>query len=150
MKYCAKNIVFCILLSFLLIFSASAATLSEMEENGEVSDGGISYGDARDGVISDVSDRNENPLPDIDIGGSQRGGSRMGGSQRGGSDSLMGRTGSGDTAGDSQNSSGAQQGAAQNTGDTASEGGMSMGIIIAILVVVAVIVLIFIFLPKRK
>ena len=43
----------------LLMLSAAAATLDEMYENGVVSDGNVRFGDARDGVVSDVS----GPMP---------------------------------------------------------------------------------------
>ena len=40
----------------LLMLSAAAATWDEMYENGVVSDGDVRFGDARDGVVSDVSE----------------------------------------------------------------------------------------------
>ena len=43
----------------LLMLSAAAATLDEMYENGVVADGNVRFGDARDGVVSDVS----GPMP---------------------------------------------------------------------------------------
>ena len=44
-----------LVIAFVLVLNICAATVSEMIENGEISDGPIVFGDERDGVVSDVS-----------------------------------------------------------------------------------------------
>ena len=139
MKYYSRKIIICALLLFIFVLSTSAATLSEMRENGEVSDGGITYGDERDGIVSDVSDNRKDMTPRASKNKSGSGGSVLGDI---GNDISRGI---GDMGRDIDRGIGDM---ARSAGDTGS--GVSVGLIIAILVVIAVLVIIFIMLPKRK
>lgn len=150
--YTVKKVLLCTLLAVLMLCSVSAATWDEMRENGAVSDDGIRLGDARDGIVSDVSEHNgDGILGDIITDASDAIGGIMGegdGGMHNGTDNLPGSHAPSTTV---PRTTAPQTTANQgiSNGDTAS-GGMSMGIIIAILVVVAVIVVIFMLLPKRK
>lgn len=145
MKYYSRKIIICALLLSIFMLGISAATLGEMRENGEVSDGGISYGDERDGIVSDVSDNHSSMLPNSngkDNSGrsTSNGGSVLGDIgrdvSRGVGDMVRGATDNGN--------------AGTDNGNATTGGGISAGLIIAILVVVAVLVIIFIMLPKRR
>lgn len=140
----------------LLMLSAAAATLDEMYENGVVSDGNVRFGDARDGVVSDVSE----PMPGeahrirngfdsaMSDGGNDNATGSVTGDDFGLNDDniLMGRSGaeSGSAA-----SGTAAAGNADSTG-TGSNTGMVWGIILAILVIIAVVVLVMLFMPKKR
>ncbi len=50
-----KAAVLCLAIMLIMTLYAGAITPRDMIENGEVSDGSVVYGDARDGVVSDVS-----------------------------------------------------------------------------------------------
>ena len=147
--YTFRKILAVALFALLLLCGISAATWDEMKENGAVSDGGIRLGDARDGIVSDVSDKGDNGV----IGDIVTDASDMLGGDMGGTGTAPAKTtGRGDnTPGDIPQTSGmnGSSGSGAATGGTES-GGMSMGIIIAILVVIAVIVIIFLLLPKRR
>ena len=151
MKYYSRKIIICALLLFIFLLSTSAATLNEMRENGEVSDGGITYGDERDGIVSDVSDNRKDMTPNTSKSKSGAGGSLLGdiGNDLSRGIGDMGRDidrGINDMA-RSAGDSGAN-GSVDANNNTGS--GISVGLIIAILVVIAVLVIIFIMLPKRK
>jgi len=151
MKYCIKKTIICTLLALTFVFSISAASWSEMRENGEVSDGGITYGDPRDGIVSDVSDDSEGLIPEISSAiddGLGIGSSDMTNDMT--DDPLMGGMGESSAPETSRATSEATSDTTANTGGNDEDGGMSAGLIIAILVVVAVIVIIFILLPKRR
>ncbi len=138
-----KRILLCVLLCTLFLLSTSAATWEEMQENGAVSDGGIRLGDARDGIVSDVSDPNEDSiLGDIITDASDALGDLVGGGS-----SAPETTGSMAPEPSTERTTVPTTGAATDAGEG---GGMTMGVIIAILVVIAVIVVIFLLLPKRK
>ena len=131
----------------LLMLSAAAAALDEMYENGVVSDGNVRFGDARDGVVSDVS----GPMPGeahrirngFDSAMSDGGNDNATGSVTG-DDILMGRNGAESGSAASSTASGSNaDGAGSNTG-------MVWGIILAILVIIAVVVLVMLFMPKKR
>lgn len=152
MKYYSRKIIVCTLLVFALVLGASAATLREMQENGAVSDGGISYGDARDGIVSDVSDKGESILPDLNGTNDMHGGSSAVSpdvSHNTSDGSMLDGIGAAESTRDTSSAA-----SSTTAGDTQGNGnsgrGMSAGLIIAILVVVAVVVIIFILLPKKR
>lgn len=133
MKRQIKTISVFLVLAFALAMfvTVSAATPREMIENGEVSDGDIRYGDARDGIVSDVSE----------------GGEIVPGEGTGLISEIENITDAPDTsrtAESSENTSGTTNGADDE------EGGIGMGIIIAVLVIIAVVIIIFLLLPKRR
>lgn len=150
MKYYITKIIICTLLILTLAFSAAAATWSEMQENGEVSDGGIRYGDPRDGIVSDVTNDSEGLIPEISSAiddGLGMDGSGMGPD----TSSDMGIGGMDESKPEtSRATSDTTPNTSSTTGDSDKDGGMSAGLVIAILVVVAVIVIILIMLMKRK
>lgn len=138
----------------LLMLSAAAATLDEMYENGVVSDGNVRFGDARDGVVSDVS----GPMPGeahrirngfgsaMSDGGNDNATGSVTGDDFGLNDDniLMGRNGAESGSAASSTASGSNaDGAGSNTG-------MVWGIILAILVIIAVVVLVMLFMPKKR
>ena len=137
----------------LLMLSAAAATWDEMYENGVVSDGDVRFGDARDGVVSDVSE----PMPG-DAHRIRNGyGTQM---SDGGNDNATGSV-TGDDFGLNDDNImpgriGAESGSAASSTemtDTAASGsnaGMVFGIILAILVIIAVVVLVMLFMPKKR
>ncbi len=156
MKYYSRKIIICALLLSIFMLGISAATLGEMRENGEVSDGGISYGDERDGIVSDVSDNHSSMLPNSNGKDNSGKGTSNGGSVLGDIGSDVSR-GVGDIGRDVSRGVGDMvRGATDNgnagtdNGNATTGGGISAGLIIAILVVVAVLVIIFIMLPKRR
>ena len=136
----------------LLLLSAAAATLDEMYENGVVSDGDVRFGDARDGVVSDVSE----PMPGeahrirngfdgtMSDGGNDNATGSVTGDDFGLNDDniLMGRSGA--------ESGSAASSAAADTAGTGSNTGMVWGIILAVLVIIAVVVLVMLFMPKKR
>ena len=155
-KHFSKSILLCVLLACVLLVTASAATWEEMQENGAVSDGGVRLGDARDGIVSDVSETGENGIIGDII-------TKASDAIDDGLDGLMGTqdTGRIDSAPQTTTVPDATSGQATadmtGTSDTAGsaangeqDGGMSAGIIIAVLVVVAVVAVIFLLIPKRK
>ena len=136
----------------LLMLSAAAATLDEMYENGVVSDGNVRFGDARDGVVSDVSE----PMPGeahrirngfdsaMSDGGNDNATGSVTGDDFGLNDDniLMGRSGA--------ESGSAASSAAADAAGTGSNTGMVWGIILAVLVIIAVVVLVMLFMPKKR
>ena len=152
MKYCSKKILLCIMLILALAVTASAATLREMKENGEVTDGGIPHGDVRDGIVSDISDKNEEIMPDVtDMTGGTNG--------MGTNDVGMGTNMTDDPAFPSTDNTSRPAETTKITANTTTpsdadtngtDGGMGRGLIITILVIIAVIVIILILLPKRR
>ncbi|MBR5539114.1 MAG: hypothetical protein IKU61_04370 [Clostridia bacterium] len=150
MKYYITKIIICTLLILTLAFSATAATWSEMQENGEVSDGGIRYGDPRDGIVSDVTNGSEGLIPEISsaiddglgIDGDQTMPDTSSDTDTNGMGDIKPET-SRVTSEDTSNTSG-------TTGTADSNSGMSAGLVIAILVVVAVVVIILIMLMKKR
>lgn len=137
----------------LLMLSAAAATWNEMYENGVVSDGDIRFGDARDGVVSDVSE----PMPGEAHRIRNGYGTQM---SDGGNDNATGSV-TGDDFGLNDDNimpgrSGAESGSAASSAemtDSAASGsnaGMVFGIILAILVIIAVVVLVMLFMPKKR
>ena len=157
-KYRARS-AFLLVLAMLLALSAAAATLDEMYENGAVSDGNVRFGDARDGVVSDVSEpmageahRIRNGFDDTaSDGGNDNATASPRGDDFGMNDDniLMGRSGaeSDGTASDTASSSGT---AAGDTAGTGGNAGMIWGIVLAILVIIAVIVLVMLLMPKKR
>lgn len=144
-----RKILLCMLLSALLLVGTSAATWQEMQENGAVSDDGIRLGDARDGIVSDVSEEHgENGvIGDIitDVTGALD--DMMDGTDgMNGTDNILGPSAPETTAAPGTSA----PTTTANTAASGEDGGMSMGVIIAILVVIAVIAVIFMLLPKRK
>lgn len=137
----------------LLLLSAAAATPDEMYENGVVSDGNVRFGDARDGIVSDVSEpmageahRIRNGFDGtMSDGGNDNATGSVSGDDFGLNDDniLMGRNGA-------ENGSSASSGTADSAGDTGSNAGMVWGIILAILVIIAVVVLVMLFMPKKR
>lgn len=137
----------------LLMLSAAAATWDEMYENGVVSDGDVRFGDARDGVVSDVSE----PTPgeahrirngygtQMSDGGNDNATGSVTGDNFGLNDDniLMGRNGA-------ESGSAASSTAATDTAASGSNAGMIWGIILAILVIIAVVVLVMLFMPKKR
>lgn len=167
---CAGFLLVCICLVGCAALVAGAASLSEMYENGVVSDAGIPLGDVRDGIISDVSEDNGNPLWDST-------GNGMSGAGRAGSpDDRFGTessTGSGDgmyaedplLPGESGNAGGmngtggandtngtdgmpSAERATDNTDD--GTGSKVAGVIIAVVVVIVVVVIIYMLIPKKR
>lgn len=137
----------------LLMLSAAAATWDEMYENGVVSDGDVRFGDARDGVVSDVSEPTPGEAHRIRNGY----GTQM---SDGGNDNATGSV-TGDNFGLNDDNimpgrNGAESGSAASSTemtDTAASGsnaGMAFGIILAILVIIAVVVLVMLFMPKKR
>lgn len=137
----------------LLMLSAAAATWDEMYENGVVSDGDVRFGDARDGVVSDVSEPTPGEAHRIRNGY----GTQM---SDGGNDNATGSV-TGDNFGLNDDNimpgrNGAESGSAASSTemtDTAASGsnaGMVFGIILAILVIIAVVVLVMLFMPKKR
>ena len=137
----------------LLMLSAAAATWDEMYENGVVSDGDVRFVDARDGVVSDVSE----PMPGEAHRIRNGYGTQM---SDGGNDNATGSV-TGDDFGLNDDNimpgrSGAESGSAASSTemtDTAASGsnaGMAFGIILAILVIIAVVVLVMLFMPKKR
>ncbi len=140
-----KALMLCVVLSLTMLIVTGAATPQEMYENGVVSDGSVSFGDMRDGVVSDVSEGGEimngegtGMMEDI-----------MGGSDASGENSI---TAVPDMTNTPENSSAeSTSGDTGTSGDrTEDEGGKTMGIIIAVAVAIAVIVIIFLLMPKRR
>lgn len=137
----------------LLMLSAAAATWDEMYENGVVSDGDVRFGDARDGVVSDVSE----PMPGeahsirngygatMSDGGNDNATGSVTGDDFGLNDDniMMGRNGA-------ESGSAASSTAATDTAASGSNAGMIWGIILAILVIIAVVVLVMLFMPKKR
>lgn len=137
----------------LLMLSAAAATWDEMYENGVVSDGDVRFGDARDGVVSDVSE----PMPGeahsirngygatMSDGGNDNATGSVTGDDFGLNDDniLMGRNGA-------ESGSAASSTAMTDTAASGSNAGMIWGIILAILVIIAVVVLVMLFMPKKR
>lgn len=137
----------------LLMLSAAAATWDEMYENGVVSDGDVRFGDARDGVVSDVSE----PMPgeahrirngygtQMSDGGNDNATGSVTGDDFGLNDDniLMGRNGA-------ESGSAASSTAMTDTAASGSNAGMIWGIILAILVIIAVVVLVMLFMPKKR
>lgn len=138
----------------LLMLSAAAATWDEMYENGVVSDGDVRFGDARDGVVSDVSE----PMPGEAHSIRNGYGASM---SDGGNDNATGSV-TGDDFGLNDDNimpgrSGAESGSAASSTEmtdtaagTGSNTGMIWGIILAILVIIAVVVLVMLFMPKKR
>ena len=137
----------------LLMLSAAAATWDEMYENGVVSDGDVRFGDARDGVVSDVSEPTPGEAHRIRNGY----GTQM---SDGGNDNATGSV-TGDNFGLNDDNimpgrSGAESGSAAastemtDTAASGSNAGMAFGIILAILVIIAVVVLVMLFMPKKR
>ncbi|MBQ6614004.1 MAG: hypothetical protein IIX18_01660 [Clostridia bacterium] len=153
MKYYSKKILLCIMLILALAITSSAATLHEMKENGEVTDGGIPHGDVRDGIVSDVSDKNEGIIPDITdmIDGTHNSGTNDGGSHGTNmtDDPVFPSTGSTSRLPETSKAP-ATTNATSGVDASGNAGGMSRGLIITILVIVAVVVVILILLPKRR
>lgn len=137
----------------LLMLSAAAATWDEMYENGVVSDGDVRFGDARDGVVSDVSEpmpgeahriRNGYGTQMSDGGNDNATGSVTGDDFGLNDDNIMpGRSGA-------ESGSAASSTAATDTAASGSNAGMVFGIILAILVIIAVVVLVMLFMPKKR
>lgn len=106
---CAAAIFACVCLFCTAMPGVCAASLSEMYENGVVSDEGVALGDIRDGIISDVSENAGDPLKDLgdDLLGTGRAGAddRFGNESGGG---MMGETGMSDSLlpGGNQNQNG--------------------------------------------
>lgn len=137
----------------LLMLSAAAATWDEMYENGVVSDGDVRFGDARDGVVSDVSE----PMPGeahsirngygatMSDGGNDNATGSVTGDDFGLNDDniLMGRNGA-------ESGSAASSTAMTDAAASGSNAGMIWGIILAILVIIAVVVLVMLFMPKKR
>ncbi len=137
----------------LLMLSAAAATWDEMYENGVVSDGDVRFGDARDGVVSDVSE----PMPgeahrirngygtQMSDGGNDNATGSVTGDDFGLNDDniMLGRSGA-------ESGSAASSTAATDTAASGSNAGMVFGIILAILVIIAVVVLVMLFMPKKR
>ncbi len=137
----------------LLMLSAAAATWDEMYENGVVSDGDVRFGDARDGVVSDVSE----PMPGeahsirngygatMSDGGNDNATGSVTGDDFGLNDDniMMGRNGA-------ESGSAASSTAMTDTAASGSNAGMIWGIILAILVIIAVVVLVMLFMPKKR
>lgn len=137
----------------LLMLSAAAATWDEMYENGVVSDGDVRFGDARDGVVSDVSE----PMPgeahrirngygtQMSDGGNDNATGSVTGDDFGLNDDniMLGRSGA-------ESGSAASSTAATDTAAPGSNAGMVFGIILAILVIIAVVVLVMLFMPKKR
>ena len=138
----------------LLMLSAAAATWDEMYENGVVSDGDVRFGDARDGVVSDVSEPTPGEAHRIRNGY----GTQM---SDGGNDNATGSV-TGDNFGLNDDNilmrrNGAESGSAasstasgSNADGAGSNTGMVWGIILAILVIIAVVVLVMLFMPKKR
>ena len=143
------SIFICLFLIVALVITPSAATLSEMRENGEVSDGGIIHHSPRDGEISDVTDNGDGLVPEISSVIDD-------GLGIGPSDTVPGTTDApfmsenGSTVPETTRVTSSSTAPSPTTNGTAENGGMSAGLIIAILVVVAVVVIIFILLPKKR
>lgn len=149
----------CLLLSLVMIVCSSAATLDEMYENGVVSDGDVSFGDIRDGIVSDVS---EGEKIFGDEGAIDKGIDRMLGRNGEGTDSAGTRDGTDifEEPDLPATTDAPKTDAAPETRDTTNTttdsmnnddgGSMATGIIIAVIVVIAVIVIIFLVMPKRK
>ncbi len=137
----------------LLMLSAAAATWDEMYENGVVSDGDVRFGDARDGVVSDVSEpmpgeahriRNGYGTQMSDGGNDNATGSVTGDDFGLNDDNIMpGRSGA-------ESSSAASSTEMTDTAASGSNAGMVFGIILAILVIIAVVVLVMLFMPKKR
>lgn len=161
-----KRICLCLLLACTMLFTASAATWNEMQKNGAVSDGGIRLGDARDGIVSDVSETGKNGvIGDIITDASDALHDGLNGtSGTGNGNSVHGstadHTAQSTPAADVTSShvttahpSTTHPTTTHTTNNAASgerDGGMTAGIIIAVLVVAAVIIVIFLLIPKRK
>ena len=162
-----KYTVLCVVLSVFCatVFAVSAA--GNMNENGVVSDGGISFGDARDGIVSDVSEGMNNIRNGIDKGINDLSGNSRSGANRSGDVSDDGLAGmddtnnsgadaSGtnesrpDTSGTMDSTSGSTNNANGADGADTDKGGVTTGIIIAVLVVIAVVIVIFLLVPKKR
>ena len=132
----AKAAVLCFVISIVMLFAISAASPREMYENGEVSDGAVTFGDVRDGIVSDVSEG------DNIINGDGEGVL---------SDILEpSMTDAPVTTGTSEITSASQTEGTTNTATGEDSGGAAWGIIIAVIVVIAVVLIIFLLMPKRK
>ncbi|MBQ6893373.1 MAG: hypothetical protein IJN48_04130 [Clostridia bacterium] len=135
----------CIVFVLIMSMTASAITPRDMMENGEVSDGSITYGDARDGVVSDVSSEMsdiggeisefvETVLPGADDNDMQ-------GTDASNTTETTTRESVNNTTDSTENMT---DGADMNTAK-----GATWGIVIAVIIVIAVVAIIFC-LVKRK
>lgn len=165
MKQFLRALAVCAALAVLTVVTAAAATPAEMYENGVVSDGNISYHDARDGIVSDVSEAVGDDMNEIRNGfdsrtgenGSEQATGTHTGDDAGLNDNLTGDTGmngaeNGTAASSATSNSTAQSAATPNGADgTDNTGrGLAWGVIVAIIVIVIVIVVIFLLMPKRR
>ena len=128
----AKAATLLLIFSFAMLIGTFAATPREMYENGVVSDGEVTFGDIRDGIVSDVSE----------------GDNIINGDGTGIVEEILGPITTDMTA---VSTTEEITSTAQTTVAEQSEAdGMAWGIIIAVIVVVAVIIVIFLLMPKRK
>lgn len=141
-------ILFCVSVMMLFSFSVAAITPREMLENGEVSDGGIVYGDERDGIVSDVSSEmgdlgseisefGESMMPDMDKTTDES--TTV--------ESTTERVTTHDTSREPMNQT--EQNSVNDTSGEANRKDAKLGIIIAVLIVIAVVAVIFM-LFRRK
>ena len=131
MKRQIKTAAVLFILALAMFVTVSAATPREMFENGEVSDGDIRYGDARDGIISDVSE----------------GGEIVPGEGTGLMSDINDIV---DEPAATKTTTSTEKVSGTGNTTTGNDGGMGIGIIIAVLVVIAVVIIIFLLLPKRR
>lgn len=125
----------------LLTVSTAATAWEDMYENGAISDGGIAFGDARDGIVSDVSQPNGHEAHSIRNGtGAHMGGGSLSAQSKNDAEPQDGNTVTPRTAG------------GDSTADGTAMGfdGMILGMALAILVVIAVIALVILLRPKRR
>ena len=133
-KFLRASLV-CLAFSFLLLTGIFAASPREMYENGVVSDGNVTFGDERDGIVSDVSEGG-NIISDA--------GELL-------TDMLSPSTTEAPmTTGTSEITSTSQTENVENTTGAEEDGGAAWGIIIAVVVVIAVVIIIFLLMPKRN